>query len=147
MPTGANQYTNSRFSHDNSDETVMNHQVIQRRGERLQFLGCLFDFFASETNIFAGCQDESTPPPLHPRTDFLGERPEISIVVGVFVSKQSGNLSASGRETASNRLFLCKENSYSEKERETGRGRGEREGFQLVGGCGLEGVQFEVLTV
>lgn len=86
-------------------------------------------------------------PPLHPRTDFLGERPEISIVVGVFVSKQSGNLSASGRETASNRLFLCKENSYSEEERETGRGRGEREGFQLVGGCGLEGVQFEVLTV
>lgn len=53
----------------------------------------------------------------------------------------------SGRETASNRLFLCKENSYSEEERETGRGRGEREGFQLVGGCGLEGVQFEVLTV
>lgn len=87
----------------------------------------------------------SRRPPLHPRTGFLGERPEISIVVGLFVSKQSGNLSASGRETASNRLFLCKENSYSEKERETG--RGEREGVQLVGGCGLEGVQFEVLTV
>lgn len=52
----------------------------------------------------------------------------------------------SGRETASNRLFLCKENSYSEKERERETGRG-REGFQLVGGCGLEGVQFEVLTV
>lgn len=33
----------------------------------------------------------------------------------------------SSRETASNRLFLCKENSYSEKERETGRGRRERD--------------------
>lgn len=36
----------------------------------------------------------------------------------------------SGRETASNRLFLCKENSYSEeeRERETGRGgEGERD--------------------
>lgn len=129
MPTGANQYTNSRFSHDSSDETVMNHQVIQRRGERLQFLGCLFDFFASETNIFAGCQDESTPPPLHPRTDFLGERPEISIVVGVFVSKQSGNLSVERqRDSEQQTVSMQRKQLLREREREgDGEGRGERE--------------------
>lgn len=135
MPTGANQYTNSRFSHDNSDETVMNHQVIQRRGERLQFLGCLFDFFASETNIFAGCQDESTPPPLHPRTDFLGERPEISIVVGVFVSKQSGNLSVERqRDSEQQTVSMQRKQLLREREREgDGEGGGRERGSSACG--------------
>ena len=90
--------------------------------ESLQFCWFLHKI-SSETNIFAGCQDESTPPQ-HPHTDVLGECPEISIVVGVFVSKQSGNLSVTERQRATDCFYAKKTVTQRKRER---RGGWERE--------------------
>lgn len=105
--------------------------------------------FLQARQIYLRVARMSRRPPLHPRTGFLGERPEISIVVGVFVSKQSGNLSVERqRDSEQQTVSMQRKQLLRGRERDgEGEGRGEREGVQLVGGCGLEGVQFEVLTV
>lgn len=57
-------------------------------------------------------------------------------------------LRAAERQRATDCFYAKK--TVTQRKRERGRRGGEggeREGVQLVGGCGLEGVQFEVLTV
>lgn len=89
--------------------------------------------FLQARQIYLRVARMSRRPPLHPRTGFLGERPEISIVVGVFVSKQSGNLSVERqRDSEQQTVSMQRKQLLRERERD-GEGEGGERGISACG--------------